>query len=199
MGSTPLEDFVAPQNDPGAAHKPDLTAKNLDASGQPKGAYYRGGDLTISEDWTLAAGESFVIFVNGNLTVTNDAKITVPTTSFLAFLVKGSITFDPTIGDSAPASTTGAIQGVYIANGNLLVQSIGATPVTAEKKFVGEGTFVACGDINLPRDFRNSPDSADGINNNKYPASLFVFRPDVITNTPDKMKRPLMNWREVAP
>lgn len=199
MGTNPREDFISPQNDPAGAHKPDLVPVNINADGTNKGAYFRDGDLTINQNWAVDAGESIVVFVNGNLSVTNDAQITMPATGFLAFIVKGSIIFDSTIGTNTPSSTTGTIQGVYIANGGISIQSVGASPATAEKKFVGEGTFVACGSISLPRDFRNSPNAADGVNNNKFPASLFIFRPDIISNTPDKMKHPLQNWQEVAP
>jgi hypothetical protein len=189
----PKEDFVAPANDPNNAAKP--SASPLNASG----AYYHRGDMTIASDWTLGNTDTYVIFVNGNLNITNDAHITVPTGAFLSFIVSGNITIDPTVGSIDPTSTTGVLQGMYIANGNITVQTLGSGASSDEKKFVGEGTFAACGSISLLRDYRNSSNIALGANNNKYPASLFVFRPDFIASTPEKMKRPILNWREIAP
>lgn len=189
----PKEDFVAPANNPADAQKPSVPSLNA------SGAYYHEGDMTISSTWTLSGSESFVIFVNGDLTFNNSAQVIMPSGTFISFIVSGNIIVDPTVGSTDPASTTGTLQGVYIANGTLTVQTQGATPANDEKKFIGEGTFAACGDIALLRDFRNSVNSIYGVNNNRYPASLFVFRPDVMTSAPEKMKRPLMNWREVAP
>lgn len=198
LGTNPVEDFVAPQNNPDQAHKPDISPKNFNFDGTNKGAYYHGGDLTIDQAWTLGASESYTIFVNGNLNITNGATIIVPSNAYLAFYVKGNITFDASIG-TTPNSTTGTIQGIYVANGNLTVNSVGANPTSDELKFVGEGTFAACGNISLPRDYRNSTTGAYGLNNNKYPSNLFIFRPDFITSAPDKIKRPIQNWREIAP
>lgn len=199
MGTSPQDDFVLPTNNPNSAQKPTQPPVNTGADGASKGAYYHNGDLIIDQNWTLGATESIVIFVNGSLTITNSANITVPNGAFLAFIIKEGITFDPTIGTTDETSTTGTIQGIYIANQGITVESVGASPSVAEKKFVCEGTLVACGNITTLRDFRNSPNAADGSKNSSYPASLFIFRPDFVTNTPDKMKQPMINWKEIAP
>lgn len=189
----PQDDFIAPANNPDHAQKPSVAA--LSSSG----AYYHRGDMTIDNNWTLAGSESYVIFVNGNLNITNDAHITMPVGTFLSFIVSGDINIDPSVGQTDPTSITPVLQGVFIANGNIIVQTLGSDADTDEKKFVGAGTFAACGSIQLLRDYRNSLNQTTGVYNNKYPASLIQYRPDVITSTPDKMKRPILNWREVAP
>src|SRR6185369_1941233 len=104
MGTTPRNDFEAPANDPAQAQKPTIPPVNLNVDGTNKSAYIQQGDLTINSDWILSGSESIVIFVNGNLNVTNNAHITVPSGTFLAFIVSGDITFDSTIGETDPAS-----------------------------------------------------------------------------------------------
>jgi len=185
MGTAPSEDFSVP------------TSATLPGSAPANGklAYYRGGDMTIDSNWDVTAGNSYVIFVNGNLTVSNSATITVAQGAFLSFIVSGNITFDSSIGTATFSSTgPGQVQGVYIANGVLKVESAGASGT--EKKFIGEGTFVGYSGIRLPRDFSNG---GNGTQNNNYPASLFVHRPDFVINTPARMKKAVMNWREVEP
>lgn len=189
----PKEDFVAPANNPASAQKPSVPSLNT------SGAYYHSGDMTIDNNWTLSGSESYVIFVNGNLNFTTDAHVTMPSGTFIAFIVSGNIVIDPTIGSADPTSTTGVLQGAYIANGNITVQTGGSGAVTNEKKFVGEGTFAACGVISLLRDYRNSPSVIYGKTNNSYPASLIIYRPDLVVSTPEKMKRPIINWKEIAP
>jgi hypothetical protein len=182
MGTAPSDDF--PDADPQKPIAPPSNGKN---------AYFHSGSLTIDSAWILSGSESIVVFVNGNLLIKNN--ITMPSGSFIAFVVSGNIHVDETVGASDVTSTTGQVQGAYIANGTFVVNSVG-TGGTTEKKFVGEGTFAACGGIILPRDFRNSDNP---LNNNTYPTSLFVFRPDLLENTPDKMKSPHYSWKEVAP
>lgn len=190
LGATPSDDFVAPSNSPDAAAKPTA------APAGGKSAYYHDGNLTINQPWVVGSGETIVIFVKGNLNITNSATITVPTNAFLSIIVSGDINIDSSIGTDTYTDTTGQVQGVYVANGHLTVASVGDG--NKEHKFVGAGVFAACGGVSLPRDFRNGG-GMEGVNNNHYPASLFVYRPDFLLHTPDKMKQPVMNWHEVAP
>ncbi|PWU23813.1 hypothetical protein C5B42_01465 [Candidatus Cerribacteria bacterium 'Amazon FNV 2010 28 9'] len=196
MGTSPQDDFTAPANPPTNAALPSVAPLNKNVDGSSKNSYYHNGDLTIGQNWTVPAAGSYVIFVNGNLNITNNAQITVPQGAFLSFFVSGNITIDPTVGSIIPSSTTGVVQGIYIADGSLTVQSAGSG--NTEKKFIGEGTFAACQGVSLPRDYRNGGDQA-GLNNNTYPTSLFVFRPDFMMNTPATMKVAPFNWKQVAP
>jgi hypothetical protein len=134
-----------------------------------------------------------VIFVDGNLDIQGTGTtITVPSGAFLAFIVSGNITIDPSVGTSDITQTTnGQVQGVYLADGTFTVDSAGV-----DLKFIGEGTFSACTGVSLPRDFNNG---GSGVDNNKYPATEFIYRPDFMTNTPVKMQKPIYQWQEVAP
>ncbi len=172
-----------------------LNGANAPVSDKPNGknAYYVASDLSVNSNWSLTGNRKMVIFVNGDLTI--NANITVANSAFLAFIVKGNIIVSPTVGTSDVSQTgNGQVQGVYIANGNLTVQSAGAAGT--DLKFIGEGVFAVCGNVRLPRDFKNGGDPS---RNNLSPTSLFIYRPDLLSNTPDLMKDNLSNWKEIAP
>jgi len=148
-------------------------------------AYYRSGNATIGSNWTLAAGEKMVIFVSGNLNV--NAQITVPNGAFLAFIVSGNITFSNTIGDPSAAASNPTVAGVFIANNQIIIEGgLGG----GDRKFIGEGTFVGWNGVLLNREFSSAA------LNDSYPTELFRFRPDFITNVPERMTKPLYTWQE---
>ncbi len=184
LGLTPTDDF--------SSNSSNATKPSSAPSGG-KNAYYHNGDLTVGTDWTLSGSESIVVFINGNLTI--NANITMPSGTFVAFIASGNITVGSGVGtDTFSATTNGQVQGVYIADGTFSVASVGSGGT--EKKFIGEGVFAACNGISLPRNFSNG---GNGLQNNSYPSNLFIARPDIITNTPEKMKSVPTSWREVAP
>lgn len=189
MGLSPADDF---------ASSPDNAQKPTGAPANGR-AYFRSGNLTVAEPWTVAAGESYVIFVSGNLTLsdtTNAAQlITVEEGGFLAFIVQGNITVAQNVGNRADLDdTTPNVEGVYIANGTFQVNSKGEAS-GGDERFVGAGTFVGWGGVTLSRDY------SDGGNrkaeNNTRPAEMFVYRPDLIINTPERMAQPRYVWQEV--
>jgi len=57
--------------------------------------------------------------------------------------------------------------------------------------FVGEGTFTGWTNVALSRAYDELTS-----NNDLYPAETFVYRPDLVKNTPEKMKRAQMLWQE---
>ncbi|HEX8015259.1 MAG TPA: hypothetical protein VF465_08490, partial [Flavobacterium sp.] len=120
------------------------------------------------------------------LTISN--QIHVNNGGFLAFIVKGNITVDNSVGTNVVAQTTPAqVEGVYISDGTL---TIAAGNPPGDLKFIGQGTFVGWGGVLLPRQYKVSN------NNNSYPTDLFEFRPDLLYNIPVRMKRPLLLWQE---
>ncbi|HSW90341.1 MAG TPA: hypothetical protein VLH19_05750 [Patescibacteria group bacterium] len=183
LGLTPSDDFAANSAN---ATKPDAQPLN------GKTAYYHKGDLTVGTDWTLTGSESIVVFVDGSLRIS--AQTVMPQGAFLAFIVSGNIIVNPAVGTNNYASTTGQVQGVYLADGTLQVASAGAGGT--DLKFVGEGVFAACSGISLPRDFARGGNSAQ---NNTHPTNFFIYRPDVMLSAPDRMKVPAVNWQQVAP
>lgn len=158
-----------------------------------KRAYYYQGDLTIDANvWNVGADESLTLFVDGTLTVRDE--IHVAQGGFLAFIVSGDIRFDETLGSPDETSTAALVEGLFIADGVITVEGSGGS---GDLKFVGEGTFVGWGGIVLGRDY---DDGAGGIASNAtYPVELFRYRPDLAINAPERFKKPVYTWQEVAP
>lgn len=194
MGISPVSDFTAGER--ADLQKPDPSTKQPANSG--RGAYYVTGDVTINTAWTVNAGESIVIFVNGNVTIKN--TITVTDGGFLAIIASGNTTIDSSVGTATITSEASQVEGVFITDGLLTIasKSSGNNKVS-DLKFVGAGTFVGWSGVNLARDYKDTATPQLGLSNNTKPIELFIGRPDFAKNAPDKMKRPLYDWQEVAP
>lgn len=153
-------------------------------------AYYYNGNATISQAWNVAAGESYVIFINGNLTLSDPGNveqlIQVQPGGFLAFIVSGNITFDQSLGNDNSNDDTPNVEGYFIANGTIATETGGAS---SDQRFVGAGSFVGWTGIDLNR-------VLVGAQNNSTPAEQFVFRPDFVTNIPARMSEPGYLWQE---
>ena len=117
LGFNPVNDFEGTSND---AQKP--------VSGEEY--YFADGNLTIQTPWDVTGGESIVVFVDGNLNLMDPTDagelIRVDDQSFLAFIVSGDITIADTVGNSDLSSTTGNVEGIYIADGSITTESAGA-------------------------------------------------------------------------
>jgi hypothetical protein len=84
------------------------------------------------------------------------------------------------------------IEGVFIANGRIILQSAGSD----DKKFVGAGSFVGWSGVDLKRTFEKG--QLGRIRNNTTPVETFIYRPDFLLNTPELLKSTEMVWREVS-
>ena len=108
--------------------------------------------------------------------------------------------------ESGDYQQNGIIQGVFLADGSIVVQSnvmssiptrldwvgskqcpIGVVP---DKKFVGEGTFVGWSGIELQRDFDDRCSFTKAWNS-RQPTEVFNYRPDFLKNAPEWM------WRSI--
>lgn len=168
MGVTPSteNDWAADtMNKP--TNNPDRTFYYLDPTSQ---------EASVSTPWTVAAGESYVVFVDGDLRIAS--PVTVAEGGFLAFIVNGSIRVSPAISE---------IQGLYVADGAIITESNGGVDVAAEF----EGSMVAWGGFNMGRDLV--------ANNVGTPGESFRYRPDLLLNMPDAMKIFALRWEEVVP
>ncbi len=184
------------------------------STGVGEKGYTVSGDLTINLDkdnkWTIPTGTKAVIFVPGNLTIqasNADANvaaqmqklIAVENGGFLAFIVKGDITIAANLGYNGDKTTiagltTPILEGVYLATGTLRVASFNPnTP--SDYKFVGAGTFVGLAGVDLQRDFEDSGTRKEL--HNTSPTEIFQFRPDFLVNTPNVLKKSLVQWKEV--
>lgn len=198
MGTNPQDDFPAES----------ISQLNLfdilDGFVTPKDnrtAYYISSTATITQPWNVPSGENIVIFVNGDLNIRN--TIQVAQGGFLAFIVRGNVNVDVSVGSSDPTSTTSVVEGVYIADGMFRTctnhnDACGnAVQNISDLKFVGAGTFVGWNGLALQRDFSDS--ALGGLANNRNPAELFYSRPDFMLYTPEEMKKPHYLWQEVNP
>lgn len=133
-----------------------------------------GGTTTITSNWTVGASNSYVIFVDGDLTI--DADITVANGGFLAFIVSGDVHVAPGVANVA---------GIFVIDGLYDTQA-DSTQLTTQ------GTVVTWTGVSLNRDL-------GGAANISNPAEKFVYRPDFLVNMPENMKTFILNWQEVAP
>jgi len=153
-------------------------------------AYFQGEgrNLIIDNSWGVGAGEELVVFVEGDLVIRGaGTRVQVAEDGFLAFIVEGDIIIEPEVGVTE-SETEGVVEGVYVANGSLNVESAGGNDL----RFVGEGSFVGWGGVFLKRDFGDN-------RNNTGPVEIVKFRPDLVINAPEEMMRSKVLWQEVAP
>ena len=178
LGLVPDDDFIGTAFD---AQKPTYV----------QDVYFHSGDLVVQSSWSVTSGESFVILIDGNLLIEDPLAvgelITVAEGGFLAFVVSGDIDIADTVGHSVLTNAAGNVEGVYIADGTIDIMSNGGM----DRKFVGEGVFAGLSEVSLNRDFSGGED------NDLYPTETFIYRPDFIKNTPEKMKRSQMLRQEV--
>jgi hypothetical protein len=181
IGLNPVSDFTVGGNEPSNAQKPTYD--------ENKKYYYSSSSMTINDLWDVAAGESYVIFVNGNLRFTDPSTLrqltNVANGGMLAFIVSGDIIVDDSVGNLANSSTSN-LEGIFIADGEIIIESVSSG---ADRRFNGEGTFIGWSGIDLQR-------SLSDTNNQTIPAERFTYRPDMVENTPQEMKRSQIIWQE---
>ena len=128
--------------------------------------------------------------MDGDLNITDpdgvEELITVEEGGFLAFIVSGNIVVDSSVGHINLSDTDGNVEGVYVADGSIIISSNGGV----DKRFVSEGTFVGWTNVSLMRNYNS--EKANGA----YPTETLIYRPGFIKYTPEKMKRSQMIWQE---
>lgn len=181
------------------ATKPDA----LDINNNQK-PYLTTGSMTIQQLWDVPAGETIIIFVNGDLTMADPSSIgqliNVETGAFLAFIVSGDITIEDTVGNAIVVGNpelddrTANIEGVFIADGQINIQSRVPSTATSDLRFIAEGTLVGWSGFNLERNFFDGTSGEE--ENGLRPTELFIYRPDLLENIPQAMKQPHYIWQE---
>lgn len=188
FGLTPSDDFFS---DYFNAAKPTYVSN--------KTAYYRHGDLTIGQPWSVQSGENYLIFVNGDLFLTDgngssDQLLDVEPGGFLGFVVKNNLYVEESLGNNDLNDVTANVEGVFIINGSINILSRGLEN-GGDDRFVGEGTFVGWQGVNLNRDFDDGLGRAE--ENQDKPTELFVYRPDFMVNLPDLLRKSPQIWQQV--
>jgi hypothetical protein len=119
--------------------------------------YYQAGDSIVPSPWVVSSGESYVVFIKGNLRV--NANITVASGGFLAFIVKGSVTVDPSV-------TT--LQGLYVMDTNFITESDYVLGLVNDVPLDVQGSIVSWGTLSISRNL--------GAGNSTAPAEKFTHR-----------------------
>ncbi len=166
-----------------------LTSKVTDSLVSRDSPYYVPGDLTINiPGWTVAAGETFIFIVDGDLLI--NQRINISPGGFAAFIVNGNIRVASTVGTTF-SSVTPVVEGIYITSPSYGIYT-GSSTSPGARRFVGKGTFVS-GGIYPERDL-----DADEQNSN-FAADLFLYNPELLITMPDEMLDAPISWEEVAP
>lgn len=146
------------------------------------GTYKVPGSATVDALWSITGNNKVTVIVPGNLTINHN--ITVQEGSFLFVVVNGTITI---------AHNVSEINGIFLAKGAVTIESgRNATPQADDVKLSARGSVISFGDITSLR-------SLPGSDNNGEPATEFIYRPDLIINTPDSLRSKSTTWQEVAP
>lgn len=168
---------------PTASDPKDFTVVNNDTLDDfpGEGFYLREGDLTIDgADWDVSGKAVFL--VTGNLDIKN--KIKTDTGNFLAFIVRGDINIDSSLGSMDLADEDSILDGVFITSQEFRTGS-------SNLRLVLSGIFVSYGGFDLGRDL--------GMGNDTTPPELFLYRSDFVISAPDELKKASITWEEVAP
>jgi hypothetical protein len=162
----------------------DYTAETTQLDQQPSykadmtKPFYVRGDLEISGNWNVTAGNKLLFIVAGNLTITGaDTTIKTTDSGFIAFAVSGDIIVAPSVGTTYDSSTS-VLDGVYISSGTF---HTGTGTSVNNERFVGKGVFVA-NDFSLERNLNISD------NNAAASAELFIYDPRILITMPDSMR-----------
>lgn len=137
------------------------------------------GTATIASPWVVAAGQQQVVFVNGDLRIASDIDVEVG--GYLALIVSGDIVVDPLVN---------SIEGILVSSGNFETESAYEEGVVVDSQLNTSGSVISWGSLVLTRNL--------GPGNNSTPAEKFNYRPDLLTNMPEKMKTFAMQWEEVV-
>jgi hypothetical protein len=148
-----------------------------------------GNPIKTQGAWTVGDGDKLVIFVDGNLEITDSINKTG--SGFIAFIVSGNITVDSTVG-TAWNETTPTLMGLYVTNGTF---STGSSSTVGKERFVGKGIFVAH-DFNLAgRDLTVGDPTA----NFTTSANLFIHDPSLLFTIPSSLQKTTVSWKEINP
>lgn len=170
--------YFAAQLGVGSSQANDWGSDDLDQPVYDPGRefYYQNPATEVTlGGWSVQAGEKYVVVVRGNVRITGD--VTVANGGYLMVIAQGDVTVDPAV-------TT--VQGIYLANGLFITESAG---VGGDVQLVVSGSVAAWDGVDLNRDL--------GVVGNASPAEQFVYRPDLMTTMPKKVKTFVMEWQEV--
>lgn len=148
--------------------------------------YEYSNSQTVSQVILVRPNQKFIIFVNGTLTITQ--KIHIAPGGFLAFIVKGPIIIDPSLGFGsgyvkADTLVDAQLDGLYLTDDTF------STGIS-NKQLTGKGMFIASSFM-LQR-------SLDAVNR-QYPAQVFIYDPELLFTMPVSIMTSKVKWSEALP
>lgn len=173
--------------------------------------FYTTDSLIIdpADTITVPSGKRYTFYVNGTLTIRDnlpgtDQLIAVDQGGFLAFFVRDDIIIEPSVGTEMELTNLGPstgvgqglqphITGLYITDGSISIQSNGAV----DKRFIGDGSFISRGSINVPRQFNRGADPLSQILAGYTPTEVFRHRPDMVLAAPAELREQSSQYQEV--
>jgi len=103
-------------------------------------------------------------------------------------------------------SAVGSVEGVFISDNSIIIDNVindrqpDDDSCRVDKRFLGQGTFVAWSSVQLLRDFNNRDSKCNtdiyGVYNNRVPTETFIYRPDLVRNLPAWMRRSAVYYQE---
>lgn len=140
---------------------------------------FSGGsnNVEIETEYTVSAGTRAIHLIDGNVEIKDN--VIVDPDGFVAFIVSGNIEISEDVSE---------VHGVYVADGEFKVKGYG---LDLDIQFNGQGMFVGWDSVDLERDLPD--DITEG------PGETFTYRPDLIINAPDVLRKNTYFWQELAP
>jgi len=142
--------------------------------GSTSGIYLTSGSITTTNPWTIPNDKQVVVLVNGDFNITN--RISVINNGFLMVVVNGTITIDDGVDN---------VEGIYVANNTQF--STGGSENDSQLDF--QGTLISWDSVAIYRD--------NGVESINDPVIQFTWRPDLIINAPDYIKKIFYTWEQV--
>lgn len=137
------------------------------------------GDLTITNDITIAGSRKIILFVAGNLTINGRINVATKGQGFFMAIVNGGINVAGTVTNGVNP----ALEGIFVSSGFNSGNS-------ANRLYI-RGTVVNYGTLTLARDL--------GASNSTNPAETFEFAPDLVLLFPQDLTPVRATWKEVIP
>ncbi|MBN1263149.1 MAG: hypothetical protein JW991_02210 [Candidatus Pacebacteria bacterium] len=142
--------------------------------------YYSADNVNLTGG-DIPDNREIILLINGDLTISGDINVEID--GFLGVFVAGNINI---------SGAAAQVEGLYFAGGlGSVIDTCSSAPCGEEEatvQLVAEGALVAPV-FNLGRSL---PD-------NDSPAEVFLFRPDLIINSPMILWRTPQMWQELAP
>ena len=164
--------------------------------------------ISGNNTWEVSGNTKVIILVDGDLVIstnTNQQATKVNYGSFLAFIVKGTtdggIYIDLGVGNKSIGYTNidpvsnAFVQGVFMTDKKIYTGK-DLNGMGSGFRFIGSGIFYAKDGFDLQRNLKEDCTIACNANT---PAELFLYRPDLVVNSPSVMWPSETDWQEVAP